>query len=651
MDDLFILIYVVMLLGIVIITFVLPIVSLIIALRSKRKLQERLSRLEAAHGLTTGDQSAIQQLSSRVQRLEELLSSGATPALEAIRPIEVDPTPTAPTIQQPATEQQPPQFVAPTPPPSPPSSSLSAYDLESLIGRRWIGWIAVLLILFATAFFLKYAFDNRWIGEVGRVAIGIAAGVVMTSLGLKYFQRGWRIFSQILTGGGVVLLYLSTYAAFGYYHLVPQKAAFVFMAILIAEAAALALLYEAPAIAIMALLGGFLTPLLLHSNRDQYISLFAYIIAIDIGALALLKHWRGLRTIAFLGSHILFWLWYDEHYHHEKLGAVLIFQLALFLIFLTAHLVGRLLRRLHSTTLEDVWLLVINPFIFFASVYHLLNPSYHDWMGVFAILTALIYAAAAKLLLDRSTTSRVESLSLIGVALTFVTIAIPIQLRSNWITIAWSIEALAMLWAGIETRSKRLRLSACLIFALAFLKLLLWDTPYGYRPAFIPIFNRYFLSSLVVIGCLFGAAALYQTLARQKKISDQGLKYVFLLSAVVALWLVFSIDTFTFFQGRALVQRLAEDARHQRWLGHMALSVVWAVYAAVLAAIGFLRRSSVTRWAALALFALTIVKAMFVDIAELQQLYRIIVFFVLGILLLLVAWGYHKAFHARESTS
>jgi uncharacterized membrane protein len=129
------------------------------------------------------------------------------------------------------------------------------------------------------------------------------------------------------------------------------------------------------------------------------------------------------------------------------------------------------------------------------------------------------------------------------------------------------------------------------------------------------------------------------------------LKYVFLLSAVVALWLVFSIETFTFFQGRALAQRLAEDTRHQRWLGQMALSVVWAVYAAVLAAIGFLRRSSVTRWAALALFALTIVKAMFVDIAELQQLYRIIVFFVLGILLLLVAWGYHKAFHARESTS
>ena len=287
------------------------------------------------------------------------------------------------------------------------------------------------------------------------------------------------------------------------------------MAILIAEAAALALLYEARQ------RDHGITGRLPHAavttlKRDQYLSLFAYIIAIDIGALALLKHWRGLRTIAFLGSHLLFWLWYDEHYHHEKLGAVLTFQLAIFLIFLTAHLVGRLLRRLHSTTLEDIWLLVINPFVFFTSVYHLLNPSYHDWMGVFAILMALIYAAAVKLLLDRTTTNRVESLSLIGVALTFVTIAIPIQLRSNWITIAWSIEALTMLWAGIETRSTRLRASSCLIFALAFLKLLLWDNLH-YRPAFIPPLTATFFHLCLHI---IDTAAFIKP-RRRKKTSDQ----------------------------------------------------------------------------------------------------------------------------------
>jgi len=91
-----------------------------------------------------------------------------------------------------------------------------------------------------------------------------------------------------------------------------------------------------------------------------------------------------------------------------------------------------------------------------------------------------------------------------------------------------------------------------------------------------------------------------------------------------------------------------EDAAHERWLGQMALSVIWSAYAAALAAYGFVRRVAVIRWTALVLFALTIVKAMLVDIAQLQKLYRIIVFAVLGILLLLVAWGYNRAFHTRE---
>jgi uncharacterized membrane protein len=649
MNDFFIVIYLLILLVVLLSIFALPIAALVISIRSARKLKQRVSKLEAMQGQdepqTHGSLADhVQNLNARIQRLEARLSAETPPA-----PAIVESQPRIETETETVRAAPPP--VAESRPPIPPKPSLRAIDVESMIGRRWIGWAAVVLILFATAFFLKYAFDNRWIGEVGRVAIGIAGGLVMTFVGLKYFKRGWRVFSQILTGGGIVLLYLSSYAAFGYYNLVPQKAAFVFLAILVAEAAALALLYEAPAIAVMALIGGFLTPLLLHSDHDQYLGLFGYIILLDVGALALLKHWRGLRTLAFLGSHLLFWAWYDQHYHEGKLPGVLFFQTTLFLIFLVAHLAARILRRLDSTTVEDIWLLLINPFIFFTTAYHLLNPSYHDWMGVFAIVMALVYAGAAKLLLDRAFLNRPESLSLIGVSLTFVTIAIPIQLRSNWITIAWAIEALAILWAGIETGAKRLRISACVLFGLALIRLLFWDTPITNRPPFTPIFNRYFLSSLAVIGCLFAAAALYQSLGKRKGISRSGAKLGILLAAVIALWLVSSIETHTFFQSRAMVQRVAEDAHHQQWLGQMAVSVVWAVYAAVLAAVGFVRRSSATRWAALSLFALTIIKAMIIDLAELQQLYRIIVFFVLGVLLLLVAWGYHKAFHAREAST
>jgi len=612
--DLIVLIFALLLLAALLSAIVLPIVALVITVNTRR----RLAQLEAA-------------LAGRPVVTEP------QPQPEQVTP----PPPIAP--------GPPPPQPTPTPPPSP-APALNAYQLESMIGRRWVGWVAVLLILFATAFFLKYAFDNRWIGELGRVTVGIAFGLAMTLAGFRYHQRRWRIFSQILTGGGIVLLYLSTYAAFGYYHLVGQKTAFGFLAILIAEAAALSLVYNAPAIAIMALIGGLLTPVLLHSDRDQYRQFFTYLVVLDAGALALLKHWRGLSSIAYFGTQLLFWLWYDENYHHQKRGAVLVFQTAIFLLFLLTHLARELIRR-ETATLEDALLLLVNPFVFYATAYHLLNPTHHDWMGAFAIGMALLYAGIAKILLSRGLKSRREILLLIAVALTFVTIAIPIQLRSNWITIAWAVEGVAILWAGLEIQSVRLRAHAFVLFGLAFFKFLLWDTPYGHRPAFIPVFNRYFLSSLAVIGCYVAAVYLFERASQRKLVDARVTKLVIALCAALAFWLLISIETHTYFTGRAFAEKTSADAAHQRWLGQMALSVLWATYAAALAAFGFVRRVAVVRWASLALFALTVVKAVLVDIAQLQQFYRIIVFFVLGVLLLLVAWGYHRAFHSRESVT
>jgi uncharacterized membrane protein len=596
MDSVFDLLLVLLLVVVTLTALLLPVVLLVLSLTSRR----RLSRLEA-----------------RLDRIEATLAGREEPS-----PLE-------------------PEFA---PEPRSHVVSLNATQLESLIGRRWVGWAAIALILFATAFFMKYAFENRWIGELGRVGIGITFGIAMCLAGYRYQRRGWRIFAQTLTAGGIVLLYLSTYAAFAYYNFIGQKTAFFFLALLIAEAGLLSLRYNAPAIAIMALIGGFLTPVLLHSDRDQYPSFFAYIVALDAGALALLKHWRGLSSIAYFGTQLLFWLWYAENYQPEKRSAVFVFQTAIFLLFLLAHFARALIRR-DAATGEDATLLLVNPFVFFATIYYLFNTTHHTWMGAFAIVMALLYGLAAKLMQARVDGSRREVLLLVVVALTFVSIAIPIQLRANWITIAWAVEALAILWAGLQIRSARLRAHAFILFAITFGKFLLWDTPYGVRPSFTPVFNSYFLSSLIVIACFLGAVYLYQRATERKLIEGSVAKLVLALCAAVAFWLLISIETHTFFTGRALSD--PADAAHQRWLGQMALSVLWAAYAAALAAVGFMRRIAAVRWASLALFALTIIKAMLVDLAELQQLYRIIVFAVLGVLLLLVAWAYHKAFHSQ----
>src|SRR5689334_5343320 len=679
MDDTFALIIGLVLFALLVGGIILPIVALVVSVRTRNKLNQQLSRSQASPpplvpSESQGLSQILQELTARVARLELALSQKPIVApLEAAKPeVGVQPKPASPppppAIPSPSTLKPPSQSVSPSPlATAKPTRTLNAEELESIIGRRWLGWAAVALILFATAFFLKYAFDNRWIGELGRVAIGVTAGVALAALGYRYHKRKWRVFSQILTAGGVVLLYLSAYASFGYYHLATQKAAFFYLAILIAEAAGLALLYDAPAIAVMALIGGFLNPILLRSDRDQYRSLFGYILTLDLGTLALMKQWPGLSSLAFFGTHLLFWLWYGDNYHPRKLAAVMIFQTAVFLAFLLAHLARRFLRKEHVpfddlsvftsnpfkfvSTFEDFSLLLVNPYLFFATSYFLLNGNHHDWMGVFAIGMALVYAGAAKLLLDRGATTRAEMLLLIGVALTFVTLAIPIQLKSNWITIAWAVEGLAILWTGIEMKSQRLRGIAHALLGLAILKLAMWDTPWSYRAAFTPVVNRYFLSSLFVIVCLFAAAWLYEKLGERMHIAARVFQIALLVVALLTLWFLLTVETYTYFATLAALQKTAEGYQHEHWLGQMALSVLWSIYAAMLAAVGFVRRSAAIRWAALSLFALTVVKVMLVDIAVLQQLYRIIAFLVLGLLLLIVTWGYHKAFYSKESST
>src|SRR5262249_17506880 len=154
----------------------------------------------------------------------------------------------------------------------------ASFDWEWFIGRKALGWVAVVLIVFATAFFLRYAFENNWIGPIGRVALAALGGLALVAAGRHYDPPpgGWW-FAQMLTGAGVVLLYLAASSAFGFYHLLPQRAAAPYLVIVVLETMLLAALYDAPALALVAVLGGLLTPVLMPSETDRYTALFLYL--------------------------------------------------------------------------------------------------------------------------------------------------------------------------------------------------------------------------------------------------------------------------------------------------------------------------------------------------------------------------------------
>ena len=343
---------------------------------------------------------------------------------------------------------------------------LESGGLESWIGRRALGWVAVVLLLAAAAFFIQYAFANDWIGELGQIAIGIVAGAAFCGVGLRYHLCGWRIFSQMLSAAGVVLLFLATFGAFGYYHLVPREWAAIFLVVIVIETAALAVLYEAPAIALMAVIGGLLNPVLLHSDHDQYRALFTYLVVLNAGVvvLALFRRWAAIATVALVGTQGLFWGWYAEHYHPEKLWAAVGFQAAVFGLYLAYNLVARVLRQPGSAEargtdwqsvlrdVEDYVRLVLNAILFSLAGYFLLDDRFHVWMGTFAVGMAVVYTALGWLLLRWRPQDQLHVLVVTATGLAFLAMAFPLQAEAAWIALGWAVMGLALWWFGLRAQ-------------------------------------------------------------------------------------------------------------------------------------------------------------------------------------------------------
>ena len=313
---------------------VLPVVA-IVRTAKIRRLELRIAGVEAAL-MRLLEQKAPLDRQAPLEQKAPPAPVHPAPSAISVEPVAATVAPPVP-IAAPALEPFPPAASPPPPPPPPPAVAAPPQHLETVIGQKWLGWVAVLLIFGAAAFFLKYAFENRWIGELGRVTLGVAAGLVFAWSGLERHRKGWRYLSQVLTGGGITILYLSVYAAFGYYHLVDQRAAFIFLAILVAEAHLLALVYNARAIAVMALVGGFLVPRSAQHRPRQYrralhlhrgCSTWACSASWWSRRLAL-DRVAGLRRHATACSGC----WYSEHYHPEKRVAAILFQTAIFLLF------------------------------------------------------------------------------------------------------------------------------------------------------------------------------------------------------------------------------------------------------------------------------------------------------------------------------
>ena len=390
---------------------------------------------------------------------------------------------------------------------------LSSESMEAIIGGTWLNRIGVVAFIFGLGFFLKYSIDNNWIGPAGRVVIGILAGLGLLAGGEYGQRKGYRIFAQGLTGGGTAALYFSIFAAFSFYHLIGQLTAFGIMIMITTTAVLLSVRYDAYAIALLGITGGFLTPFFLSTGVPNQVGLFSYIALLNCGILALayFKQWRSLNIINFVFTVFILILWVVSPYSRTPVWTNQIFYTIFFAIFACLAIFYNMVHRVRTKT-DDLVLITANAVAFFLLSYSNLQPHYDRYIGFLPFLMAVIYFVMGYLAWKRHKEDRFLVLSLWGIAVVFLTITMPLQLHGKWITVAWAVEAAVLVWVGCYNKSYATRMAALGVLTIALLRLLpdaqVYVFYFNTKP-FLPVLNLHMVPFAACIISVFTISYLY----------------------------------------------------------------------------------------------------------------------------------------------
>jgi uncharacterized membrane protein len=598
----------------------------------------------------------IASLTARVYALER--KGGAAPeARPQTTPSEPShphaPSPIEPTLHPPpapVVAHTPPNAGAPLPQrPYTPLPTIGASsrkppadgDLEKKIGQYWLNRIGIVAMLIGVSYFLKYAFDNNWVGPGGRIAIGLLVGIGLVLWSERFRARGYAAFSYSLKAVGIGTLYLSLWAAFQIYHLIPAAVAFVAMAAVTAATIALALSQDAELLASFALVGGFASPVLLSTGENHEVALFSYVALLDLAILtiAVFKPWRRLLWGSFVGTIILYVGWYGEYYSRDQRVLTVMFAALFAAIFAVIPLLatGAQSTRFagHSATLT--LLPVFNAAAFFLALFVMYEED-KTTLTWYALALAAVYLGLGSAVKKRLSSEDANFVNLlhIAIAVAFITIAIPLKLDAQWITIGWLVESGMLLWLSVKARADFLRYFAGFALALGIIRLLFFDQ----IRADMLVFNIRFATYAVAIAILGGIAVLGKRHASQTEaifleIAGVGVNAL----ALIAL----TLEASDYFD-RQMVSRgsLAAAYAQMNLARDFSYSAIWLVYGAVLMAVGFRRRSALVRWQSLILIAFTICKVFLYDVSQLGGSYRIVSFIALGAVLLGISFIYQR---------
>ncbi len=394
-------------------------------------------------------------------------------------------------------------------------------DYEKFIGENIANKIGIAVLVLGISFFIKYAIDKDWIHESGRVIIGLISGGILIGFA-HYFRNQYRSFSSVLVGGGLSVFYFSIAFAFHQYHLISQTTAFISMVIISGLGVFLSLFYNRQELAILATIGGFITPFLVSTGQDNYSALFTYLCILNAGlmVLAWFKRWPAINSIALIFTTLIYggWLTRRLTISTDPLprADALLFATLFYLLFITMHIINTIRLKNKFRSFDFMLLLITSALYYLAGMLILDDWQQGDYKGLFTGLLGLFNGILAFIFYRDKNTDRNFVSLLIGLTLSFLSMVAPVQFDGNDITLFWAAETVTLYWLFMRSRIVLLKLTSVLIAGLMLFSLLgHWISVYlNQTHTSMPvIINSGFVTGLVVAV----AVLLYNFLQRKEK--------------------------------------------------------------------------------------------------------------------------------------
>ncbi len=469
-------------------------------------------------------------------------------------------------------------------------------NVEFAIGSTWFNRIGIILMILGIGFFLKYSFDNHWIGVVGRIALGYIASIAFLIAG-EWLSRKEKYlkFALGFTGGGITVVYLTTFAAIHFYHLLQPLVGFSILIFAAVTGAVLSVKYNAYPIAILSTLGGFVTPIILEVE-GSFITLLSYIMVLNIGVLVLAyyKNWQSLNIICLIGT-ALYSIAALSDVHYNNIGYMNsylyeLFLLAFFIIFNALTFIYNIKNK-KATGKRDVIVIIINSLVFYLISYNELEhiPAMIPWMGFFTAAIAFYYLLTYMIIQKQDWGDKLLRLTMLTTGLTFLTIALPVQMDGYSVSMSWIVEGAMIVYIGFRLQNSFYRIAGNLLLFITtvviFFDFMRFDTDR------VPFINIQSLTQLLGIIAIFAVSRMYarygKDLAIQDKANGIDINVSNILLVGVNLFLLFYL---------ALETRLTTEYFHLPVYIDIMQLIMIGIVSIIISAIAFTQNNSYLRY-------------------------------------------------------